>query len=136
MINTIKINSGKNLFQKAFENEKLQTQDLISLVRLLDNSHNPYCIVVNIIDNTSYNEYRDHVDRVQESLSTLSPRELEVLRLAVEGNSNITISEKLFISVETVKSHRKSIVSKVGVRKVSDIKQILYKSSKLEEIVF
>ena len=49
----------------------------------------------------------------QEKLST---REVEVLSLIMQGLTNKTISERLFISFETVRSHRKSILKKIGVK--------------------
>jgi DNA-binding NarL/FixJ family response regulator len=44
----------------------------------------------------------------------LTLRELEVLRLAADGNRNRDIGEKLFISEETVKVHIKHIMEKLG----------------------
>ena len=44
----------------------------------------------------------------------LTPRELEVLRYAANGNRNRDIGEKLFISEETVKVHIKHIMEKLG----------------------
>jgi non-specific serine/threonine protein kinase len=46
---------------------------------------------------------------------TLSPRELEVLRLLVEGRSNQEIAGALFISSHTVAAHVASILNKLGV---------------------
>ncbi|HEY5747699.1 MAG TPA: helix-turn-helix transcriptional regulator [Chryseolinea sp.] len=46
----------------------------------------------------------------------LSSREVEVLSLIMQGLTNKDISERLFISFETVRSHRKSILKKIGVR--------------------
>lgn len=46
-------------------------------------------------------------------LTTLSKRELEVIRLIAEGLSNAKISEKLFISEKTVKTHVSNILSKL-----------------------
>lgn len=43
----------------------------------------------------------------------LSKRELEVLHLLAEGMSNSSISERLFISEKTVKSHVSNILSKL-----------------------
>jgi DNA-binding CsgD family transcriptional regulator len=43
----------------------------------------------------------------------LSPREIEVLRLVAAGKSNRQIAEALFISVETVKVHVRSILAKL-----------------------
>jgi two-component system NarL family response regulator len=47
--------------------------------------------------------------------ATLTPRELEVLKLIVEGNSNKEIGNALFISEATVKTHVNSLLSKMGV---------------------
>jgi len=44
----------------------------------------------------------------------LSPRELEVLRLAANGNSNRMIGEILTISEPTVKSHMSTVLVKLG----------------------
>jgi DNA-binding CsgD family transcriptional regulator len=45
----------------------------------------------------------------------LTPRELEVLRLLVEGRSNRQIAEQLFISGKTVSVHVTNILAKLGV---------------------
>jgi two-component system NarL family response regulator len=45
----------------------------------------------------------------------LTPRELDVLRLIVSGNSNKEIGEQLRISEATVKTHINNILSKLGV---------------------
>ncbi|VVO26014.1 LuxR C-terminal-related transcriptional regulator [Pseudomonas fluorescens] len=47
----------------------------------------------------------------------LSQRELEVLKLIALGNSNQQISEQLFISLHTVKTHARRIHSKLGVER-------------------
>jgi two-component system NarL family response regulator len=46
---------------------------------------------------------------------SLTARELEVLRLIVDGKSNKEIGGSLFISEATVKTHINSILSKLGV---------------------
>jgi two-component system, NarL family, response regulator len=45
---------------------------------------------------------------------TLSPREIEVLRLVSGGNANKEIAARLFITEETVKGHIKNILAKLG----------------------
>ncbi len=51
----------------------------------------------------------------------LSDRETEVLRLVATGFSNKQISEKLFISIHTVITHRKHITVKLGVKSISGL---------------
>ncbi len=45
----------------------------------------------------------------------LTPRELDVLRLVVQGKSNRDASLTLYVTEETVKSHIKNILAKMGV---------------------
>ena len=52
---------------------------------------------------------RDHIPR-----SALTPREIEVLRLAAEGLGNKEIGERLGTSVGTVKIHIQNVLSKLG----------------------
>src|SRR5206468_2112860 len=44
----------------------------------------------------------------------LSPRELDVLRLVVEGLSNPEIAQRLYLSPETVKTHMRHIMEKLA----------------------
>ncbi|PJB11469.1 MAG: DNA-binding response regulator [Flavobacteriales bacterium CG_4_9_14_3_um_filter_40_17] len=46
----------------------------------------------------------------------LSQRQLEILKLVGQGLSNIEISEKLFIGRTTVETHRKNMISKLGLQ--------------------
>jgi DNA-binding NarL/FixJ family response regulator len=46
--------------------------------------------------------------------SDLTPREIEVLKLLAEGLSNQSISEKLVISLHTVRHHVQNIITKLG----------------------
>jgi DNA-binding NarL/FixJ family response regulator len=54
--------------------------------------------------------------RVRKPDTTLSPREIEVLRLVADGHSNREIGKSLFLSETTVKSHLVHIYSKLGVK--------------------
>ena len=51
----------------------------------------------------------------------LSPREVEVLSLIVQGNINKEIADKLNIGLTTVITHRKNIMEKLHARSVSQL---------------
>lgn len=51
----------------------------------------------------------------EKAASILSSRELEVLRLVVDGSTNQDIADKLVLSVETVKTHMRHIMEKLAV---------------------
>lgn len=55
-------------------------------------------------------ENKDNTDKLQ-----LTDRELEVLKLIVDGYSNAEISEKLFVSIHTAKAHVCNILQKLSV---------------------
>jgi RNA polymerase sigma factor (sigma-70 family) len=54
-------------------------------------------------------------ERYREQLSTLTPREEEILKLIATGESNREIGARLFISEQTVKNHVASIFRKLQV---------------------
>ena len=52
----------------------------------------------------------------QNDLNTnLSPREFDVLKLMVEGKTNVEIAEELYLSPNTIKTHVRGIMNKLSV---------------------
>jgi DNA-binding NarL/FixJ family response regulator len=51
----------------------------------------------------------------------ITKREKEVLQLIVNGMSNMQISQQLFISIDTVDTHRKNVYTKLGVNNVASL---------------
>ena len=70
------------------------------------------------------------LDKIEEV--GLSQRELEVLIFIAEGYSNQEIAEKLFVSINTIKTHIGNIYSKLGVRRRT---QAVSKAKELKIIV-
>jgi DNA-binding NarL/FixJ family response regulator len=65
--------------------------------------------------------YLDPDDNTPEGQVDLSERELEVLKLYAEGKSTREISEKLFISVKTVGTHKQHIFEKLDLKSNADM---------------
>jgi DNA-binding NarL/FixJ family response regulator len=49
-------------------------------------------------------------------LAVLTPRETEILRLIAHGLSNLEMANKLVVSEQTVKTHVRRVLSKLGLR--------------------
>jgi len=58
---------------------------------------------------------------IKEESVLLSERELEVLQLTSDGHSEKEISDKLFLSIETVKTDRKNMVQKTEAKNSVDL---------------
>jgi len=56
-----------------------------------------------------------------EKIKKLTPREIEIIKLIAKGYSYTVIAEKLEIKPETVNSHRKNILQKLGISNIAMI---------------
>ncbi|MDO5572058.1 MAG: helix-turn-helix transcriptional regulator [Bacteroidales bacterium] len=57
----------------------------------------------------------------EDNQEELSSREIDVLKLIAKGKMNKEIAEILFISLNTVLTHRKNITAKLGIKTVSGL---------------
>jgi DNA-binding NarL/FixJ family response regulator len=57
----------------------------------------------------------------KESIEALTPREIDVLKLIVQGYTNRQIAEALSISIRTVEGHRANLSAKIGLRSRVDL---------------
>lgn len=60
-------------------------------------------------------EQKEPIKQISIPIIPLSERELEVLKLIVDGKSNQEIAAKLFVTLATVKTHVRSILNKLSV---------------------
>lgn len=73
-------------------------------------------ILKTIIKNKISKSYEDNEENKEnKEKNQLTDRELDVLRLIVDGHSNQEISEKLFVSIHTAKAHVCNILQKLSV---------------------
>jgi DNA-binding NarL/FixJ family response regulator len=81
----------------------------------------------NLIVTDNHLTLTDHeffIDKFEQKYN-LTAREYEVALLMISDLDNIEISEKLFLSIETIKSYRKNIYNKTGVNSVLNLYKLL-----------
>jgi len=66
-------------------------------------------------DKIAFSKKNEQEEREEEEKIQLTDREMEVLRLIVDGFSNAEIAEKLFVSIHTAKAHVCNILQKLSV---------------------
>lgn len=80
----------------------------------------PHAVLVNKKTNELF-----HLDEKSFSLkareSKFSAREIEIIRLLIRGKSSRQIGDRLFISHETVRTHRKNILQKAEVNSTAEL---------------
>ena len=68
-----------------------------------------------------YNKEFPQANRISSSSSPLTARQLEVLRLLVEGRRSKEIAETLNLSVKTVEAHRSNMLCKLNLHSVTEL---------------
>jgi DNA-binding NarL/FixJ family response regulator len=62
--------------------------------------------------------------RKQTAWETLTPREIEILKLVAEGYKNREIAEELFISIKTVEKHRSNLMAKLNLKSAAELAKL------------
>ncbi|MFC3563229.1 response regulator [Pedobacter jamesrossensis] len=65
------------------------------------------------------NERKDYSKKSNHKI--LSTREIEIVKLITEGNTNSEIADILFLSIRTVDTHRKNILNKLGLNNTATL---------------
>jgi LuxR family maltose regulon positive regulatory protein len=110
--------AGGGLYQIILDEGSI-TSDLVQMVQ---QSGSIGAHLMAYIDRLVSDFQRARQDRLApifgvQTLHALSPRETEILTLIAEGLSNKEIARSLYIGPETVKSHLKSVFTKLGVER-------------------
>jgi len=101
--------------------------ELINAINAVMNDQNHYGQeVVNALVSGIRNHKK--VVKKEEIAPDLTSRELEVLRLIVQEFTAHQIADKLFISQHTVDTHRKNLLSKLGVKNTAGLVRHAVKS--------
>lgn len=118
--------------------DRLQ-EELYSPFIILVTAHTQYAIKAvkhqvfdYLVKPVDIDELEDTVDRflkrmystpfkMRQSFKMLSDREMSVLKLIFEGKTSQEIAAELFISLNTVHTHRRNILKKTGARSIIDL---------------
>jgi DNA-binding NarL/FixJ family response regulator len=109
---SLTLKSAAKLSPSAYISKPFQTNDIDAALTILsfkneNKNDNPFFIFLN--ENPYSNE-------------RLTLREIEILKVLMDGLSNQQIEDKLFISLSTVKSHARKIYQKFGVTNRIELK--------------
>ena len=63
----------------------------------------------------------EFMSRNWDKFYSLTDREVEILRLILQGKNNPEIAEQLFISRFTVEQHRKNLNTKLEIKSIADL---------------
>jgi DNA-binding NarL/FixJ family response regulator len=85
-----------------------------------------------ILDIVLKDKERNSTDKISCEGVKLSPREVEIIQHVAEGLSNKQIAERLFLSVHTVTTHRKNIMSKLGVNNTAGLMMFAIRENLIE----
>jgi len=104
------VNEIMNVEAEGYILKNAGKQELISAIYRIANHGTYYSheVISELMKNLKQNKV------ISENGKSLSPREIEIIKLIVQENTTNQIAEKLFISPRTVDTHRKNILQKTN----------------------
>ena len=108
---------------RAFVLKKASSTELVDALRIV--ARGGSYLSSQVSDRLLTRIQRGDIDtRNRAPLDSLSPRELQVLRLVAEGKTSKDIAVMLDLGLQTVRSYRKTMMKKLGVSNVAGLTQL------------
>lgn len=115
---------------KGFLARESSKNDLIQAIYTIQNGFDYYSnSITHILINKYINRLKTEDEYGDSGVKSLSSREIEVLKLWGSSFTNKEISEKLFISVRTVESHKNHIMQKLNLKTTVDMVKFAIKNN-------
>jgi two-component system response regulator NreC len=115
---------------KGFLPNNTPTEEFIKAIYTLRNGYDYYSnSISHILINEFIRNSHPESNLGQQQINKLTERELEILKLWGESYTNTEISEKLFISVRTVESHKNHIMQKLNFKTMVDLFKFAIKNN-------
>lgn len=107
---------------KSYVKKDCDTQEIIDSVKETGRGNKFFCgQILETIRDASINVDDIDIDALSCEPVSLSERENEIITLIAEGLTNQQIADQLFLSNHTINTHRKNIMSKLGVKNTAGI---------------
>lgn len=104
-----------NLIQAGTSGYVLKNRGKEELVEAIRKIHGGDTYFGQAVTKTLISALKAPKQKLSDSNVPLTKREIEVLKLIIEGLTTPLISEKLFIANSTVETHRRNLIDKTGV---------------------
>lgn len=104
--------------------------DLIKALETVSNGR-PYldpAVQEKMINSLSGNDEEEKDEPNDELVNSITTREMEILQLIALGNTSGEIAKKLFISKNTVETHRKNLLGKLNVKNTAALLKFAYQN--------
>ena len=114
---------------KGYLPKNTTKKELLEAIHTIYNGEEYFSKPISDIIMKSYVKKIKEAEDISQKDNALSSREIEILRLFVEGFTNAEIADKLFISQRTVESHKNHIMHKMGFKSTVDMVKYAIKSN-------
>jgi DNA-binding NarL/FixJ family response regulator len=118
---------------KGFLAKDSSKQELVEAIYTLRNGHDYYSdSITHLLLNKYITKLQNEENENSGNIKNLSTREIEIIKLWGNSQTNKEIADKLFISVRTVESHKNHIMQKLNLKTAVDLVKFAIKNSIIE----
>jgi PAS domain S-box-containing protein len=111
--------------------KKDQSQIVIDVFGTLITFRKKECLMGNILE-LKTDKKTEFISIKNEEKLKLSPREIEVLQYICQGFSSSEIAEKLFLSQNTIETHRANLIAKTDSKNTADLVMFAIRNGHVE----
>jgi DNA-binding NarL/FixJ family response regulator len=118
---------------KGFLARDTDKMELVEAIYTLRNGHDYYSnSITHLLLNRYITKLQNEGNENNTDIKNLSSREIEIIKLWGNSQTNKEIADKLFISVRTVESHKNHIMQKLNLKTAVDLVKFAIKNSIIE----
>ena len=124
VVNALEAGAKGILPKSTIREELIEALKVVNQGKEFISKYIPYTTFVNHIKNNK--AAKEGKEKIEDILTT---REIEIMKLIVDGKSNKEISGLLFISQRTVEKHKSNILNKLEMKSVVDLVKYAIKNN-------